>query len=455
MFIHPKILDGRGETMSKSKGNGVDPMDVIHTHGADALRYTMADITTETQDIRMPVEYICPHCEGLIDQAIAIKAEEQARKSRGEKIVQKLQPADCHRVACTHCRKEFATQWAKDAIKAELGTARETSDKFDQGRNFCNKVWNAARFAFMNLEGAKCDLLDLGALPPEDRWILTCLSLTIQRSNELLEGYHFSAQVKELREFFWEMLCDWYIELTKPRLSGDAGPESAAAARQVLAFCVDQVLRLWHPIIPYITERLWQQLNRIAPQRGLPGLVDLKTDTLLIQAPYPPMEGYPQLVDRRISTLFEEIQDVVRGVRELRTTCKVSPKQTVKVTVALPADTIAEFEAHAHIVRKMANVAELVVDPDATRPKNAGSVTIKSLRIFVHDISDDEAELKRTRKALEAVEKQIKGKESKLGNEKFVANAKPEVVDMERQRLSELTAERASLEAHLEELTAG
>jgi valyl-tRNA synthetase len=152
VYIHPKILDGRGETMSKSKGNGVDPVDIIHTHGADALRYTLADMTTETQDIRMPVEYVCPHCGHLIDQALALKSEEQARKSRGQKLDRKLQPNDVTRVTCSNkeCGKPFATQWAEPAAKQELGLGRETSDKFDIGRNFCNKLWNAARFAFMN-----------------------------------------------------------------------------------------------------------------------------------------------------------------------------------------------------------------------------------------------------------------------------------------------------------------
>ncbi|UCC31781.1 MAG: class I tRNA ligase family protein, partial [Phycisphaerales bacterium] len=471
VYVHPKILDGRGETMSKSKGNGVDPVDTIATHGADAMRYSLADMTTETQDIRMPVDYVCPHCGKLTDQAVALKAETQARKSRGERIERGLQPADCIRVKCSHrdCGKEFATQWAEEPLKQELGLARETSEKFDIGRNFCNKLWNAARFAFMNLEGAPHETLDVAALPPEDRWILARLSQSIRRYHQYIGNYQFSASVKELRDFFWDSLCDWYIELTKPRMSAepqvfparrdadapadnDNHQTDSATAKQVLAFCLDQVLRLFHPTIPFITEQLWQQLNGIAPKRGLPGIADLKTDGQLIHAPFPPVEGYPDLESESIIATFAELQDATRGVRDLRASCGVSPKEKLAVTVVVPGDHLESFRTHAHIVRHMANIGELNVVSDAKRPRNAGSMAVHNLRIYVHDISDDDAERTRTAKALETVERQIAGKEAKLANAKFVANAKPEVVEAERQRLAAIITQRKGLREHLAEL---
>jgi valyl-tRNA synthetase len=435
VYIHTKILDGRGETMSKSKGNGVDPIDVVEVYGADALRYTMADMATETQDVRMPVDYVCPHCAHLTPQATVVP--------RGK------QPADMHKVKCAGCKKEFATQWAPQALRDELGTAKESSEKFEIGRNFCNKLWNSARFAFMNLEGTPCAKLDLAKLPPEDRWILARLSTTVRELHTELSQYHYSPALKLVRDFFWDSFCDWYIELTKPRLRD---PATAGPAQQVLAFVLDQVLRLLSPFLPFITERLWGELNRLAPQRGLPGIAEAPAPDLLMLAPFPPEKGYPGLDDAHVLEMFEDLQNAVRGIRDLRNKCGVPNRQMVDVTIKAATNHLDMIRAQTHVVAEMAEVGKLNLVTQVQRPRNAGTTVVGPLQIFVHDVSDDAAERKRLEKELESVTKRRSGAEGKLSNAQFIANAKPEVVEAERERLEELKKSEKAIRESLADL---
>ncbi len=466
VYIHTKFLDGRGETMSKSKGNGVDPLDIIKQYGADALRYSIADLATETQDVRIPVDYRCPHCKHLTPQT---------------KVVPKnKRPSDITKVKCSSCKEPFATQWADASLKDELGVALETSDKFELGRNFANKLWNAARFAFMNLDEPRTSVradvegrgttpyekLHVSTLPPEDRWILAKLSAIVRRTNEQLLTYQFSQCIKDLREFFWDSLCDWYVELTnapltpsepRPSGSGAVNPQSNTpnptspdpAAKQVLAFVLDQTLRLLHPFMPFITERLWKQLNAIAPQRGLPGVADPEMGDLLIQAQYPPAEGWPGLDDAEILEVFEDLQAATRGVRDLRARCNVPPKQKVTVTLNAPADHVEALRSDAHVLQRLANVGELSVTTGATRPKNAATLIVGPVQIFVHDISDDTAEADRLRTEIAETEKQIAASKARLANEKFTANAPAEVVQAARDRLAELESKLQKIQQQI------
>jgi valyl-tRNA synthetase len=156
VYIHPKILDGYGEGMSKSKGNGVDPVDIIEKFGADSLRFGLAYLTTETQDFRMPVEFECPHCGKLI---------EQTKQNR-----------ELPRLKCPFCGGDFGTQWADKPEDKALPRGTVVSDRFELARNFCNKLWNASRFAMMNLDGFVPGEVPDGELLLEDRWVLSRLS---------------------------------------------------------------------------------------------------------------------------------------------------------------------------------------------------------------------------------------------------------------------------------------
>ncbi len=200
VFIHPKILDGYGEGMSKSKGNGVDPIDVIEKFGADSLRFGLAYLTTETQDVRMPVEYECPHCQKLI---------EQTKQNR-------TLPA----IKCKHCSKEFSTQWAEKPEHKTLPRGAVVSERFELARNFCNKLWNASRFSLLNLDGFTPGHVSDEQLTVEDRWVLSRLNTVTQAVTDALDTYRFADAARVLYDFAWDEFCSFYVEMVKGRLQG-------------------------------------------------------------------------------------------------------------------------------------------------------------------------------------------------------------------------------------------
>jgi valyl-tRNA synthetase len=317
------------------------------------------------------------------------------------------------------------------------------------GRNFCNKLWNAARFAFMNLEGVECNRIDVANLPIEDRWILAKVSRAAIDVQESLHKFQFSHAINIARDFFWDSLCDWYLELVKSRIRDN---RQAAEAKQVLAFALDQSLRLMHPFIPFITERLWDILNQIAPNRGLPGTVDLECNKGLIVSAYPPVNGYTALEVPKDEAIFNDLQTATRGVRDIRQTANVPPKQKVDVVIRVPANRVKSLRSEAHVIRELANVGELAIDPNADRPRNSATLVIGDMEVFVADVIDPEAERKRLDKDLANLDKQIKSIEGKLSNDKFVSNAPAEVVDRERERLAEFQAKRETVVKAMEEM---
>jgi len=388
VVIHPVIQDGQGRPFKKSLGNGFDPVDIIEQYGADALRFTMASVATETQDIRMPMK----------------------------------------------------------AVRLEDGRELQTSERFEQGRNFCNKIWNAARFAFMNLEGAERSELDVAALPIEDRWILSRLEGASCEIQSALARYQFSRAMNGAREFFWDYLCDWYLELVKTRVTTD---HRAAEARQVLAFVLDQALRLLHPFLPFITERLWRQLDDLVPERGLPGVADLDTGRPLVVSGFPPEGGRDALVDREVEEVFDDLMDATRAIREIRASRNVPPREPVDVVVKVPRERTARMEREGRIIRNCARVGTLTIDPDAERPRNAAMLVVGEMQIYVLDVIDVEAERRRLEKERGELMKGVVGIEKKLGNDQFVGRAPDAVVERERRRLEEFKERLETIEETL------
>jgi valyl-tRNA synthetase len=225
VYIHPKILDGFGETMSKSKGNGIDPLDIIDRYGTDALRFGMVHSATETQDSRMPVANVCPHC----DKLVPVKQEHMYLRTR--------------KVTCPECKQPFRPGGPWPSEDTELRTAKQGSEKFEVGRNFANKLWNAARFVLQNLDGYTPQAVKLDELPIEDRWILSRLATTTRAITEQLEGYKFSESARTIYDFTWSEFCDWYVEMSKDR---GIKLSKREAHTRVTADHLDQVLAAGH-----------------------------------------------------------------------------------------------------------------------------------------------------------------------------------------------------------------
>ncbi len=427
-FIHANILDGKGERMSKSKGNGIDPVDIVDRYGTDAMRYVLCELQTGSQDIKLPVQADSPYTGNPIDLAQA---------KHGSTIFTYL---------CPETGKEFDVLGSMEGVPA----AKPYSERFDVGRSFCNKLWNACRFALTKLGKVEWRPVDLEELGSEERWILSRLEGVRAEVHAQLEGYNPAAAIGSARDFFWNDLCDWYLEMVKPRIGG---PESDQNATQVVALALDHVLRLLHPFIPFITEALWSLLKEVAPNRGLASELT-GCDCLLAQAPWP--EAQPNCKSESTEAAFEVAQSIVRGLRDLRAQYDVKPSQALDVSIkptrlATPA-ALAATEDYQASIANLANLKTLTRDDEATPSKTAATLVTEGLELFVHDVIDLDKEKTRLTKELAGLEKRINGSRAKLSNENFVNRAQPEVVERERQNLSHLEGELKTLTETLKAL---
>jgi valyl-tRNA synthetase len=427
VFIHPKVLDGYGDTMSKSKGNGVDPLDVIEKFGADALRYGMANLATETQDVRMPVQFECPHCQTLIDQT---------RKNR-------ILPV----VACTSCGKGFSTMWAENPEDKALPRGAVVSERFEVARNFCNKLWNASRFALLNLEGYTAAPVTDDQLGVEDRWILSRLNHVTKDVTAAMNEYRFAEASRQLYDFAWDEFCSFYVEIAKGRLQD---PATRPIAQRVMVHSLDVLLRLLHPMMPFITEELWRLFNLAAPERGL-----RKPETapeLLITAPWPAAEE--KLLDSTIETRFARFQQVLGAVNEIRNRQNIAMKIAIEFTIRCDPHTAELLLPMAANFKKMTNAGLTDAGAHVTAPATNATSSLPGLEIFVdmRDLIDEEAEKVRLQKEEQKLLEHIRAKEGKLSNESFTSRAPAEVVAKERESLRQLKEQLSAIQLALEEL---
>ncbi len=427
VFIHPKILDGYGETMSKSKGNGVDPLDVIEKFGADALRFGLARLTTETQDVRMPVQFECPHCEALIDQT---------RENR-----------QLATITCPKCKQPFRTQWAEgEALDLPRGPV--VSERFEMSRNFSNKLWNAARLILMNLEGYEAAPVSDDDLELEDRWLLSRLATVVEQVTGGFEKYRYAEATRVLYDFAWDEFCSFYLELAKPRWQDEG---RRPAAQRVAAFALDVLLRILHPVMPFLTETIWQYLGETAPQRGLDK--PRKPSASIMIAPWPAgeLEGKQ---DPAIEAQFGVFQQVLGALREIRSRQNLAPKKPINFVVRCGESTTRLVDSMKHRFETMGAAHLTASGPAVDIPTIQARLSVANVEVFVdlEGLIDLEAERTRNLKLHEQLVKRIQQKEKKLANEKFVQNAPAEIVAKERESLETLRQELEAVAAALKAL---
>ncbi len=423
VFIHPKILDGLGETMSKSKGNGVDPIDIIDKFGPDALRFGLAWLATETQDVRMPVQYECPHCEKLIDQT---------KKNRS-----------LPRIDCPHCSQPFSTQWAESEADKSLHRGAVVSERFETARNFVNKLWNAARFTLLNLDDYQPIKIDRAALPLEDRWLLTRLATVTAEVTDAIDHYRYAEAARSLYDFAWDEFCSLYVEMAKSRFSD---PAQRAATQTIIAHGLDTLLRLLHPIMPFVTEDIWAHLGKVAPTRGLDKQIE--AGPFVMRAPWPTVD-VRDTGDKTIEKQFAVFREVLGAVRQIRSSQNVPPRESVPVSLVCDAATVVLLTPMIPLLESIATANVVALGPQATAFATDVPLSLPSLGIDVHvDMDrfiDVQAELVRLERLLGQIIKQITVKEQKLSNESFVSRAPEQVVATERQSLQDLKAQRQSV----------
>lgn len=360
VLIHGLIRDSQGRKMSKSLGNGVDPMEVIEQYGADALRWFLANGSAPGQDVRY------------------------------------------------------------------------STDKMDAAWNFINKIWNASRYALMNVGDLTADQVDItGEKTLADKWILTRLNQTIGKVTELFEKFEFGEAGRLLYRFIWDDFCDWYIEMSKETLAGD-DEAAKLTTRSILVYVLDNTLRLLHPIMPFVTEEIWQSVPHVGES--------------LVVATYPTV--HPEQMDEQAAEEMEFLMDFIRSVRTVR--------NEMNTPLSKPINIIAKVSDAAHYlilkenesyIARFSNPEEFVYGEDVEAPSDAVTSVITGAEIYLPlaGLINIEDEIARLEKEAEKLQQEVDRVEKKLSNEKFVAKAPAAVVEAERAKGADYQAQREAV----------
>ena len=321
------------------------------------------------------------------------------------------------------------------------------SERFEVSRNFCNKLWNAARFVLINLNGYSPGEVPENELTVEDRWVLSRLSTVTQQTTAALEGYHFADAARALYDFAWDEFCSFYVEMAKGRLQNEARRE---VAQRVIAYVLDKLLRLLLPMLPFITEEVWRLLNQVAPIRGIDD-PEPSTESIIV-APWPTPDESRQ--DAEIEARFSKFQAALGALREIRSRQNIPSKNAIHFCVRCDHATAQLLNPMSPYFHSMANAHPTAVGPAVEPPPINATISLPGMEIIV-DLAgsiDVAAEIARNEKEEQKLLGLIQGKEAKLNNASFVDRAPPNIVATEREGLAKLHEQLATARAALQEL---
>lgn len=360
VYIHGLIRDEKGQKMSKSKGNTIDPVKIIDKYGCDALRFTMTSLCTYGgQDIKM------------------------------------------------------------------------SEERFEYGRNFANKIWNASRFVLMNLDGVDNNDIDFNKLTIADKWILDKLNKTAQEINENIKNYRIGETAHVLYDFFWNSYCDWYVEIAKIQLQDS---ELKANTQRVLRYVLDMSLRMLHPIMPHITERVWQ-------------LIPKKSEfSAIIIAKFPVYEeklDFPKEA-REMELVFETI----KSLRNVRQSFNISTSLKMDIEIRATEEEKPVFEEIEAYIKRLAKVENITyADVNAPVPQKTATAVVSASKIVLslENLIDFNEEIKRQQKKLDKLTGEKKSLAGRINNPKFVANAPKELIQQTKDRIAEIEIQESAI----------
>ncbi len=412
VYIHGLVRDAHGDKMSKSKGNVLDPIDLIDGIELEPL------VQKRTKGMMQP------HLE-----------EKIAKATRGD------YPDGI---------PGFGTDALRFTFAALASTGRDI--KFDLGRiegyrNFCNKLWNASRYVLMNTEGRDCGQTGGEVqLSAADRWIISRLQGTVRTVTEAINGYRFDHAAQSIYDFTWNAFCDWYLELSKPVLTSDTASEAAKrGTRRTLARTLETLLRLAHPVMPFITEEIWQKIKELA---GVDG------STIMLQ-PYPVADG--SLHDPEATAEMEWVMQFILGVRRIKGEMNIPPGRPLPVLLqGVSSRDLAWLEASRPYLDFLARTESVTVLSDDEHAPESAIALVGEMKILIPmaGLIDKDAELARLDKEIARITADIARTESKLANANFVDKAPPAVVQKERDKIADLRTAMAKLQEQSQKIRA-